>query len=113
MTSHNQRHQLEALLRQEHLILQKCVDLLTRQVPLTEWEHDVKVAFLLALAAKEGKEAYKAFAMARHLRIHTTFPTTDLPDFPRPFQRRCAERIRADLSKLVKLGAGRHLNRSM
>ncbi len=109
MITHYDRHQLEQLIVQEQTILQECVDLLKRRIPLSEWPRDVRVAFLLAIQSGEGKEACKAFSTARHLRIYRHFPDDDILENPTSVQRRCSERIRADLSRLVKLGAGSYL----
>jgi predicted NACHT family NTPase len=105
------RHQLEQFISQEHTILQECVDLLDRRIPLSDWSKDVRVAFLLAIQSGEGKEAYKAFSTSRHLRINRQFFDYEAPDNPTAFQRRCSERIRADLSRLVRLGAGSYLQK--
>ena len=78
-------------------------------VPLSEWPSGVKTAFLLALLTGEGREASKAFTLARHLRIQRESLDMDIPKNPPPLQRRCSERIRADLPKLVTLGAGTFL----
>jgi hypothetical protein len=105
------RHQLEQFIIQEHTILQECVDLLNRKIPFPEWPEDVRTAFLLALRTGEGREACKAFSTVRHLRLNKRFPDEDVPENPTPLQRRCAERLRADLAKLVKLGAGSYLQK--
>ncbi len=109
MMSKYNRQQLEQFIVHEQRILQECVDVLNHKTPLSEWPHDVRVAFLLAIREGEGKEAYKAFKIARHLRITRQFHADDVPQHPTPFQRRCSERIRADLAKLIQLGAGRYL----
>ena len=103
------RYQLEAFMVREQAILRACIDLLNRKIPLSEWPRDVRVAFLLAIQPGEGKEGYKAFSAARHLRIHRRFSNDEIPESPTVLQHRCAERLRADLSGLVKLGAGRYL----
>jgi hypothetical protein len=103
------RQQLENFLVQEQVILRECVRLLKRQVPLEDWPADVRTAFLLAIEAGEGREAAKAFRTARHLRLARRLADWDVPERPTSLQRRCAERLRADLAKLVKLGAGRYL----
>lgn len=108
ITTYN-RQQLEQFLVQEQAVLQDCVDLLNRQIPLSDWPDDVRAAFLLAIQSGEGREAYKAFSTARHLRLHKRFPDQYLPEKPTSLQLRCAERLRADLSHLVKLGAGTYL----
>ncbi|GAK61468.1 hypothetical protein U27_01369 [Candidatus Vecturithrix granuli] len=108
ITTYN-RQQIEQFLVQEQTVLQECVNLLHRKIPLSDWPDNVRAAFLLALQAGEGREAYKAFSTARHLRLHRRFPDQYLPGKPTPLQRRCAERLRANLSKLVKLGAGSYL----
>ncbi|RLC10697.1 MAG: hypothetical protein DRI57_20005 [Deltaproteobacteria bacterium] len=103
------RNHLENLIVQENEILYECVAMLNRKIPLHDWPCEVRAAFLLALRADgEDREAYKAFIMARHLRIGRQFPDYDVPA-PTSLQRRCSERIRADMSGLVRLGAGSHL----
>lgn len=104
------RHQLEQFIAQETTILQACVDLLNLRTPLADWPRDVRVAFLLAIQAGEGREARKAYMTARHLRIDGQLADDDASPNPTPLQRRCAERIRADLAHLVRLGAGRYLH---
>ena len=111
MISTYSSHQLQQFIAQENTILQECVNLLSQKTPLSEWSRDVLTAFLLAIQPGEGRESYKAFIIARHLRIDTGLSDTDIPQNPTPFQRRCSERIRADLSRLVKLGAGSYLQR--
>lgn len=109
MKKYDHNH-LEKFIIQENEILQKCVGLLNRRIPLSDWPHEVRVAFLLAIRLKgEGREAYKAFSTARHLRIGRQSPDYDVPENPSPVQRRCSERIRADLPGLVKLGSGSYL----
>ncbi len=100
---------LENLIVQENEILRECIDLLSRRIPLSDWPCEVRVAFLLAIRTGEGREAYKAFSVARHLRINRQFPGYDVPENPSSVQRRCSERIRADLPGLVKLRAGSYL----
>jgi len=110
MISKYSRQELKQFITQENTILQECVSLLSRKAPLAEWSNDVRIAFLLAIQAGEGKEGYKAFTIARHLRIDREFSDADIPPRPTSFQCRCSERIRADLSHLVKLGAGSYLH---
>ena len=105
------RHQLEQFIVQENIVLRECVDLLERRIPLSDWSHDVRIAFLLAIQPGEGQEAYKAFNLVRHLRVNGLLYDEAIPHPPTSLQRRCAERIRADLSRLVRLGAGRYLHR--
>ena len=100
---------IEHLIEIERATLRKCVNLLQNRIPLADWPDDVRTAFLLAVRIKDEKgESYKAFRTARHLRLKIG----NLPDStkePTPEARRCAERIRADLVKLVKLGAAEYL----
>ena len=110
MITTDKRQQVEENLIRERRILQQCVYLLKDKIPLSEWPYDVKVAFLLAIRTEgEGREAYKAFSASRHLRLRKRLPDDDIPKHPSPLQYRCSERIRADLSRLVKLGAGSYL----
>ncbi len=104
-------HHLENLIVHENEILQECVGMLNRKIPLPDWPYDVRVAFLLSLQADgEGREAHKAFTTARHLCIDRKSLDYDVPENPTSLQRRGSERIRADLSGLVRLGAGSHLS---
>lgn len=104
------RNDLENFIAHENEILEECVGLLNRRIPLSDWPYDVRVAFLLALQAEgEGGEAYKAFSTARHLRIDRQSLGYHVPKNSTAVQRRCSERIRADLSGLVKLGSGSYL----
>lgn len=105
------RNLLEKFIAGENRILQECADLLKRRIPLCDWPDEVRIAFLLALRTEEGREAYKAFCMARHLRINREFPGHSVPENPTSAQRRCSERIRSDLAGLVRLGSGRYLQR--
>ena len=109
MTTKYNRHQIEEFIVQEQTILQECVDLLNRRTPLADWPHEVRVAFLAAIWSEDGKEAYKAFSTARHLRLNKQFFDYAIPENLTPLQCRCAERIRANLTKLVRLGAGSYL----
>ncbi len=101
---------LEDLILIESKMLNDCVNLLNNKILLNEWPSEVRHAFLMALQMKrEGKEAYKAFRTARHLGIDRH----SLMDFGGgksvSLQPRCAERIRSNLSSLVKFGAGRYI----
>ncbi|MDM8552982.1 hypothetical protein QUF72_23080 [Desulfobacterales bacterium HSG2] len=105
------RNDLENFIAHENEILEECVGLLNRRIPLSDWPDDVRVAFLLALQAEgEGREAYKAFSTARHLHIDRQSMGYNVLKNPTSAQRRCSERIRADLSGLVRLGAGSYLS---
>ncbi len=103
------RNDLETFIIHENKILEDCIDLINRRIPLADWPRHPRVAFLLAIQSGEKREAYKAFSLARHLRIGRRFDGYDVPGKPSPLQRRCAERIRADLPGLIRLGAGSHL----
>jgi hypothetical protein len=105
----HKREDIERFIVHENRILEECVDLINRRVPLSEWPRETRIAFLLALQPREDGEISKAFTMARHLRIGGRFEEYDVPETPSALHRRCSERIRADLPGLVRLGAGRHL----
>lgn len=105
----HKRRDLERFIVQENRILEECVDLINRRVPLSEWPPETRIAFLLALQPRQEGETRKAFSMARHLRIDGHFDGLDVPEAPSDLQCRCAERIRADLPGLIRLGAGRYL----
>jgi len=107
------RNHLENLIVQENEILHECVVMLNRKIPICDWSCDVRTAFLLAIRTDgQGEEAHKAFTTARHLHIDRQFPDYEVPEKPTSVQRRGSERIRADLSGLVRLGAGSHLSDS-
>ncbi len=101
---------LEDLILIENRVLNDCVNLLNKKVLLDEWPSEVRHAFLMALQVKEeGREAYKAFRTARHLGIDRHL-LMDLGKERRiSVQLRCAERIRSDLPRLLKFGAGRYI----
>jgi hypothetical protein len=103
------RNDLETFIIHENKILEDCIDLINQRIPLADWPRDQRVAFLLAIQSGEGREGYKAFSLARHLRIGRRFDGYDVPINPSPLQRRRAERIRADLAGLIRLGAGGYL----
>ena len=90
----------------ETLILEECLELLRRKVPLEAWPAEVRNAFLAALDAKSGSppERQKARDLRRHL-----FSDRRLPIAPEIDGSSAAERVRADLIGLVPLGAGLHL----
>ncbi len=103
-------NEIEHLIEIERATLRKCVNLLQDRTPLVDWPDDVRNALLLAVRIKDEKgESYKAFRTVRHLRLEIG----NLPVLDKEFtlvERRCAERIRADLIKLVKLGAAEYLD---
>jgi hypothetical protein len=105
----HKREDLERFIAQENRILEECVALINRRIPLPEWPRETRIAFLLALQPQREGETRKAFYMARHLRISGRFDQCDVPETPSALQRRCSERIRADLPGLIRLGAGRYL----
>ncbi len=105
----HEREDLESFIAHENKILEECVDLINRRIPLSEWPRETRIAFLLALQPRQDGETRKAFSMARHLRIDGRFDHYDVPETPSALQRRCSERIRADLPGLIRLGAGRYL----
>lgn len=106
---HQDRSRIEALIGQEDAVLRECADLIKRRVPLKQWPRDTMVSFLLAIQLKgETREAYKAYRTARHLHLdRTRLPLP--PDNVDAIHRRCAERIRSDLPRLVRLGQGKFL----
>ncbi len=110
MKIQDRRQHIEHQIVREESLLRECADLLKRCTPLTEWPRDVISAFLLALHVEgEGRESYKAHRTARHLRLNRKSIPPCPEKNPTPLQRRCAERIRADLPSLTRLGAGSYL----
>ncbi len=99
----------------EERVLAAVVELLNRKVELSRWPGDVREVFLLALwkrkCRKGDVEAWKAFRTARHLHIDRRRLPPE-PAAPGPLQIRCAERVRADLPRLVKLRGGGYLTPS-
>ncbi len=99
----------------EERMLAAVVELLNRKVELSRWPGDVREVFLLALwkrkCRKGDAEAWKAFRTARHLHIDRKRLPPE-PAAPDPLQIRCAERVRADLPRLVKLRGGGYLTPS-
>jgi len=101
---------IEYLIENENLILHQCAELINQKIQLANWPHDIKYSFFLALQEKgKSSEAYKAHRTIRHLRLNRQLLTYFTPQDPSTLQRRCAERIRADLTRMVKFGAGSYL----
>jgi len=100
---------LERAVAEEEQVLARCVELLERQVPLDEWEREAADAFKLALApqACSDLERQKAWYLARHLRVEQADMVPPAASSERV--QRYAERVRADLLRLVPLAAGEYL----
>ncbi len=104
------QQQLEKRIIHEESVLADVVNLLKQRTPLADWPRDVREAFLLAFHVREeGREAYKAYRTARHLRLDRKSIPKISEENPASLQRRCAERIRDDLPSLTRLGAGSYL----
>ncbi len=104
---------------EEHLdeqaeILSSVRTLIEDKVAFAEWAVSERAAFITALQPPDEAsefERMKAKNLARHLfREDLTSPLQTMDGFDR-FD--LADRIRADLSGLVRLGAGRHLKDEM
>ena len=99
----------------EEKMLAKVVDLLNRKVELAQWLKEERDVFLLALWKKKcrkgDREAWKAFRTARHLHIDRKLLPPE-PAEPPALQLRCAERVRADICRFVKLGVGNYITPS-
>jgi hypothetical protein len=115
MAMDESRVTVEKELALEERMLTAVADLLNRKVELARWPEDVRNVFLLALWKKKcrkgDREAWKAFRTARHLYVDRKRLPPEPAD-PTPLQRRLAERVRADLPRLVKLRAGGYLTPS-
>ncbi len=110
MTEGLNRKEIEALIAEENDILHKCANLIADSVPIDDWPDEVRIAFTMAIKKMgTSKEAYKAFRTARHLRIDREAFSYPVPKTSTSIQERRAERIRADLPRLVRLGAGKYL----
>jgi hypothetical protein len=110
MMNDNYIKHVENLIDQENIILHQCAELINQKIQLANWPHDIKYAFLIALQ-ENGKstESYKAYRTIRHLRLDRQLLLYPNIQHPTPFHFRCAERIRADLTRMVKLGSGSYL----
>lgn len=100
---------LDQAVADEESVLADCADMLKRRVPLEEWSVESVAAFRLALVPNDctDLERQKAWYLARHLRVEQT--EISPPAAPSERIRRSAERIRADLLRLVPLAAGEYL----
>ena len=95
-------------IREEERILSECVACLEAKAPLSEWPEKVRTAFLGALAedtVASERECHKAYVMGRHLFRGRPGPAPS----PKHARWTVAERIRADLMGIVRLGAGTYL----
>jgi hypothetical protein len=106
---------LERLLVEEEEALAEAVALLARRVPLAEWPEPLGAALSLAVSASAGRggEDWKVVALRRHLFARTPSEALArcLPVATDPSVRLCrvAERLRADLPRLVTIRAGLYL----
>ena len=92
----------------EERILAGCADLLRRKRPLAEWPPEERAALMGALAdeaCRNEPEAYKA----RTLRAHLFRRLDVMPGLAAHALNPAAEMVRADLIRLVPLGAGCYL----
>jgi hypothetical protein len=100
------RAEVERRLLDEEDVLERVASLLAQGISIRDWPGE-QVAALRRAISEEGlraTEADKAFALRRHL-FGSVVP--DLPAGSRnPLEGRRAERLRADLPKLVPLRAG-------
>lgn len=103
------RAAIEAAIGAEDTVLEECLRLLNERVPLTDWPETSCQALLGALW-DHGDGRSIEDQKARDLRWHL-FRGRPSPA-PRPEFARLttAERVRADLMGLVKLGAGTYLS---
>ena len=101
---------IEYFIDHENKILHQCAELINQRIQLANWPHDIKYSFFLAIQEKgKSSESYKAYRTIRHLKIDRQLLTFSNIQNPTAFHFRCAERIRADLPRMVKLGAGSYL----
>lgn len=104
------RETVEEHLNDQAEMLSCIRSLIEDKVPFSEWSASERAAFVVALQPPEGTshfEAMKARNLARHLfRQDIEEPLPLDPGFERLD---LSDRIRADLSGLVRLGAGRYL----
>jgi len=101
---------VEYLIDHENKILHQCAKLINQKIQLANWPHDIKYSFFLALQEKgKSSESYKAYRTIRHLRLDRELLAYPNLQNPTRLHFRCAERIRADLTRMVKLGAGSYL----
>ncbi|KPA15079.1 hypothetical protein MHK_004713, partial [Candidatus Magnetomorum sp. HK-1] len=96
---------IEYLIDHENKILQQCAELINQRIQLANWPIDIKYSFFLALQGKgKNSESYKAYRTIRHLRIDKQLLKYENIQNPTALHFRCAERIRADLTRMVKFG---------
>jgi hypothetical protein len=102
------RNTVEEHLDEQAEILSSVRTLIEERVPFDEWDPVERNSLLLALAPTDGNsfETMKASALSRHLFRTDIEVSSEAADGVRPD---LAERIRADLAGLVRLGAGRHI----
>lgn len=109
-TTDELRTEVEQHLDEQAEMLTAVRDLIEDRVPFDEWPETEQAAFLHALQPPKGTsdfEAMKAHNLCRHL-FRQDIPAMQADEVP--FERLdLSDRIRADLSGLVRLGAGRHL----
>ena len=103
---HPRREAVEKRLGLQAAILSSTKHLIEGRIPLDQWPMDELASFYQALHPTRGNEFEfrKARNLARHL-----FRGHDTPSFPEgvsDLQADLAERLRADLPGLLRLGAG-------
>ena len=89
----------------ETFILEQCLDLLHRRVPLEEWPPAPRNAFLGALHAESCPPPEQQKARELHHHLFRDRPV----NLPPAAASGAAERVRTDLIALVPLGAGLYL----
>ena len=115
MTSNDiSREMVEQHLDEQAEMLSAIRNLIEDRVAFTEWSAWEQAALITALRPPEGAsefEAMKARNLARHLfRDDIDQTVTFDPECVRPD---LADRVRADLSGLVRLGSGRYLKQDV
>lgn len=102
------RAAVEAGLRDEQALLQSLAAAICAGLPPEEWDDDLRDALARALEPGDASpgEQWKARALRRHLYGPEADADLVPPDAPPSDQeRRCAERVRGDLTHLVPLRA--------
>ncbi|NTF16969.1 hypothetical protein G6L37_00820 [Agrobacterium rubi] len=104
------REEVERHLDDQAEILSAVRVLIEEKIPFEEWAEIERDAFVMALQPSDDASAFevmKAHNLYRHLFRQPVEPILLTPSgFDRPD---LADRIRADLAGLIRLGAGRYL----
>lgn len=111
MMSSPDNSEIESLIEVEERILELCANYLRTKTPLSSWDAEVRDAFLLAInySGENDVERQKAYAMRRHLGLLQFCSDTLPPVLGSTSVARAAERLRADLIRLVGLKTGVNL----